>query len=239
MKILDDTREERKLTVRETAPAKPSPHEPGVRTAPHALLAMLNALDEATIEQIERVLNSELNAPTRPAEERERLLGALIARRAELGASPARADYDQHRPEGSAPSHVLVKTFGSWVRACRAAATEEAQGAGEQPARPLRPWPNPTRGRRRPADYTREEILRAVLRCAEVIGRIPTSNAYYGWVARQRRHARESGAETPRLPTQRSVERHFKGWGRVLETVEALPGSLGAHREPRREERPW
>jgi len=41
-----------------------------------------------------------------------------------------------------------------------------------------------------PRPYERDEIVRAVLKCAVAIGRMPSSNAYYEWAARERRRAK-------------------------------------------------
>ena len=104
MRLLDDTREKRVLTARGPALVQAARLEPDAQALPLSLLAMLNELDESALEQLERLLNSQLSDVPRAAEERESLLGALIEMRAELGGSPSRKNYDARRPDGSPTS---------------------------------------------------------------------------------------------------------------------------------------
>lgn len=183
---------------------------------------MLEALSPAGFREIERLLNARLHVELTRADEREDKLGLLIDLQRNHGRLPERALYDETRPPGGTMSRTLVKIYGTWTKACRAAATEAEQRGIDLEAsylKPLRPWANPTRTERRPSDYTREEILRAVIACVGEIGRIPTSNAYYDWAAQERRRARNVSAPIPRIPTQRSVERHFNGWDEVRAAI--------------------
>lgn len=193
--------------------------------APAPLLAMLDALSIPALREIERLLNARLSVEITPAEEREDKLAVLMRLQQTHGRRPERIIYDEVRPPGSTSSRRLVDIYGSWTKACRAAATEqERRGAPLPPhyLNPLRPWANPSRDERRPPSYTVEEVIRAVIACADEIGRIPTSNAYYDWAAQKRRRARQLGAPTPRVPTQRSVERHFSSWQEVREALETV-----------------
>ncbi len=158
------------------------------------------------------------------SDRREEELGLLHSMLEEAGCTEAgirripRIDYDARRSPPSPPSKVLVERYGSWLRACQAAAGLRAP-KGEQAGR--RPWSIRTLGNRRPPAYTRDEVLDAVRRCAVAVDRIPSSNVYYRWAAYWHRRAREEGAAPPRLPAQRSVERHFNSWSEVRAVVEA------------------
>lgn len=199
-------------------------------SAPAPLLAMLERLSPAALAQLERVLGARLHVALTPAEERESKLFFLIELQCEHGRTPQRQLYDRLKPAGAARSQTLVETHGSWVRACRAATAERERlghDVEEHYLEPLQPWKNPTRGRRRPPDYTDEEIIDAVIACAGEINRIPTSNAYYSWAADKRRRARANRSAPPlRIPTQRTIDRHFRGWDQVREaTLERLVSS--------------
>lgn len=200
--------------------------------APVSLLAMLDALSPPALREIERLLNARLYVEITPAEERGDKLALLMRLQQTHGRRPDRIVYDEIRPPGSTSSRRLVDIYGSWTKACRAAATEQDLRAAPLPPhylKPLRPWANPSRDERRPPSYTVEEIIRAVIACAGEIGRIPTSNAYYDWAAQKRRRARQLGAPPPRIPTQRSVERHFSSWDEVWVAVKKRLSSNQEH----------
>lgn len=180
-------------------------------TLPPAVMAMIEALEPDAAAELERVLAATLHVEATPLQERSDRFEQLIKLQAIHGSRLQRQTYDQLRPAGSTSSKTLVKAYGSWARACRAAETASDSQAG---LAPLQPWRNVTARRRRPT-YTREEIISAVLACAGEIGRLPSSGAYYKWAAQKRRRARQQGAPPPVIPTQRSVERHFKGWADV------------------------
>lgn len=190
-----------------------------------AVMAMIEALEPGAAAELERVLAAKLHVETTPSQERGDRLSQLIELQAIHGPRLQRNDYDRLRPAGSTASKTLVKVYGSWIRACRAAET-----ASDGPTRltPLQPWRNVTERRRRPA-YTREEIINAVLACGGEIGRFPSSSAYYAWAAQKRRRARQLGAPPPAIPTQRSVQRHFKGWAAVREAIASSNSSPEEH----------
>lgn len=184
-----------------------------------AVVAMLDALGPRALSELERVLGARLYVEVTPAQERGDRLQQLIALQTVHGPRLQRQLYDRLRPTGSTSSKTLVKTYGSWARACRAAQTASGAGATGQQLPSLQPWRNVAPGRRPPA-YTRDETIRAVLACAGEIGRLPSSSAYYAWANQKRRRARQRGAQPPRIPTQRSVGRHFESWGAVRSAVE-------------------
>jgi hypothetical protein len=201
-------------------------NDPGSVVLPASLDAMLDQLESSQIKRLEVVLRAKLRAAPTRREVREHELGALNAMLAEAGKlghprpRVARGDYDRDRPDDAPLSARLVDRYGSWFKACQAASSLKL-GGGTKGA--PRPWPNKNRGGTRGPQFTREEIIEAVIRCAAAVDRIPSSNLYYDWSARERRRARERGGRMPRLPAQGSVERHFDGWGEVkIAVTEAL-----------------
>lgn len=118
-------------------------------------------------------------------------------------------------PGRAAPA--WLSATGSWRKACAAAASLKLPGGTKGAARP---WSSKHRGGYRGPKFTRQEVIDAVLQCAAAVDRIPSSNVYYDWSARERRKARERGGHLPRLPAQASVERHFKSWREVRAAVE-------------------
>src|SRR5690606_23694128 len=190
------------------------------------VVTTLEDLGVSALRERERAFTSlpRRSAPT-PARRRteERVLLAQLVR-AELAERPPgdrrqprvpRTAYDRDRPPGAPSSRALVRRYGSWLAACRAAA---ALDAGEHVSSPGKPWATPSLGRRRNPGYTREEVIEAVIEVARRLDRDPshlTSTAYYSYVAEMRRIIAHRGAPPPRWPTQRSVERHFKSWSEL------------------------
>jgi hypothetical protein len=184
---------------------------------------MVNAMPLEAAEELDRALRSALAAPEpTPVARRELSLGPLAAmvvaelerRDPDDGRPPRipRRDYDRASPEGAPTSHVLVRKYGSWVEACRAA--HALPDKGRVPGG-SKPWQTPSLGRRRNRDYTPEEVFEAVIEVARRLGKAPgelSSHTYYAYVAEIRRRARQAGADPPRWPTQRSVERFFAVW---------------------------
>lgn len=195
------------------------------------LRAMIDTLPREALLELEAALASDLSPAPTASEARSQELGQVAAMLAELPVSArrlTRSTYDRQRTPEAPSSSTLVNRYGSWVRVRRAA---RALTDGDYSTTgTARAWATPTRGRRRPPDYTRGEVIRAVRRCAAAIGRPVdqlTSSAYYEWVAAERRRARERGAEPPRLPTQRSVERYFKSWASLRANAVSLRDSGG------------
>jgi hypothetical protein len=185
-------------------------------------MAMLDYLDENSLRRLYKVLSVTLLPAQTPREKHLDELGALhemLRAAGVLGSGQPRiprSDYDAQWLEGAPKSARLVERYGSWFKACRAAAGLEVRGGTKGAPRP---WSAPQRTQGRGKPFTREEVVEAVLRCAAAVGRVPSSNVYYQWSARQRQSARRRGATLPRLPAQGSVERHFDGWGEVREAV--------------------
>ena len=191
----------------------PDPDESDRRLGP--LVAMIQSLSPTTREELEAALAAMLGGVASGGQIQDgmhaHLLALLEAAGTEaFGMGPPwteRRRYDETRPEGAPKSRRLVSDHGSWLRVCKAAWRRRRDARAG--------FAGSSRQGRRPADYQRDEVVRAVRRCQLALGRTPSSSDYYAWVRRQRYFARERGAEPPRLPTQKSVERHFKGWAQV------------------------
>jgi hypothetical protein len=190
--------------------------------APGPLLAMIDALEPEAMREVALLLDTRLTPLVSAEERRFRELGFL----AEIldvpdardprspRTTPTRYYYDEHKPPGAPQAQRLCERYGSWTKACRA-----ARGLiGTEPG--ARAWTHGFTGKRKPPKYTRDEVIRAVLKCAAMIGRIPSSHAYYTWAARERGRAKQTG-KTVRYPAQRSVERFFKSWSAVRQAAEA------------------
>lgn len=201
---------------------------------PASLLAMLDQVDADSLQRLYKVLAVTLKPPPKPRQKHEDELGALHAMLMAAGVVESgqpripRRRYDAERPGGAPKSARLVERYGSWFKACRAAAGLNVP-AGTEGA--PRPWSAPQRTQGRGPRFTREEVIEAVVQCAAAAGRVPSSNVYYAWSAKQRKSARHRGATLPRLPAQRSVERHFRCWGEVRAAVQ---DRLAANAQPAR-----
>jgi len=143
-------------------------------------------------------------------------LGALEERPIRI----PREVYDAGRPPGGGvmTSAQLVDHHGSWLCACEAAAALAPDGSRRPGAERL-PWRNPTRGRERPAPYTKWEIIKTIRACAEALGEWPSCHAYEQWVMERRERALRAGTWPIRIPRDRVVERVFGGWAAAPEAA--------------------
>lgn len=195
---------------------------PEARQVPPALLAMVDALKPDPVREISVLLEARLCPPPAAATHRFDELGFLADMITDADAydagsprsTPKRDYYDMNKPPEAPNSQRLCERYGTWTKACRAASTLLGAPAcgGRSKARA---WSHGFGGGRRPADYTRDEVILAVLRCAAAISRMPSSHAYFTWAARRRREAKLKGA-SHRLPAPNSVYRHFASWEAVI-----------------------
>jgi hypothetical protein len=117
-------------------------------------------------------------------------------------------------PSGIPTSHTLVAAYGSWGRACRAAAAMRPDD-GRRITGGL-PWRQPLRRRTRTAAYTADEVAAAIRACALDLGRRPSSGDYLEWAARKQRTARRAGAVRPRYPSWTPIKRLFGSYRGAL-----------------------
>lgn len=218
-----------------TAVALAEDDDRGGRHSVEIILAMLEIASERTRREIQKLLAAELQPPPTAAEQRlaqlsflSSLINGPIPAGLEFGECK-REEYDKLRPLTAPSSRHLVETYGSWPRACRAAYGLQEDGSTTGPGRP---WPGARRGEPRPDQYTREEVIAAVRRCAAELSAAgitsaPTSWQYDEWVRRHKMEA-ERRSQTVRLPSAAVVYRLFptrctglSRWQVVLRSVEA------------------
>jgi hypothetical protein len=102
-----------------------------------------------------------------------------------------------------------------------------AEAEGRTRGRSHQAWPATPRGAPRMQPYTREEVIRAVRRCALELACRPSSTTYVRWSAGKRRLARVNNSNVHsnvRVPSIGAVYRHFPSggrarWRRVLEAA--------------------
>lgn len=178
---------------------------------------MLDLLDGPALLELKRALTGQLNERESPAERRARRLGPL----AELIATHAPAHtpriprtlYDAERPSSAISSGDLVLEYGSWVKVCRAAEGVLPDGRVRRGDK-NRPR-NPGIRIQTPA-YSRLEITNAIRRCAQWIGRRPTSAMYESWRESELRRVPAQRRPELRLPTLATIERQFGTWAAAL-----------------------
>jgi hypothetical protein len=183
--------------------------------------AMLRLLTPTGIAEIEHALRLQL-APRFPTPARQRrselgYLAELMDRSQRAGHHHIeRSTYDRDRPGDAPSSAALVRKFGSWRRACRAASSGLKVTGKKGGGAPL-PWIGGPPGSSRPPPYTREEVAAAIRACARDLGRRPTAYEYDRWVRTKRARARAAGTilRLPRLPEIHRVFPTGK-WRRAL-----------------------
>jgi hypothetical protein len=135
-----------------------------------------------------------------------------------------RESYDALRPAEVPSARALVRNYGSWVGACRAAEGLHLDGryaGGSKPWRTPRP---PAGGFVR---YAREEVRDAIRACARALHRAPSSADYKHWSGARRRFEQARGAD-PRIPSIDVVYKHWPGWREALAAAAITPDLLGA-----------
>jgi hypothetical protein len=186
------------------------------------MLAMLEALDDASLAEVDRATRLTLNPPPSPAERRVKELGFLASLLQQLPPRQSfgfpvlkRREYDKLRPASATSSAVLVRRYGSWNAACYAAYSLQPDGRRLGPGVP---WPS-SRGRPGVRQYTREEVLGALRQCQHELGRRPSERVFARWTREKRRDARKRGARV-RLPGPNVVYRYYPsacgGWRQAL-----------------------
>lgn len=178
---------------------------------------MLDLLDGPALMELKRALTGQLNERESPAERRARRLGPLaelIAAHAPAYASRIpRTLYDAQQSPAVPSSHELVEEYGAWVKVCRAAEGVLPDGRVRRGDK-NRPR-NPGIRIQTPA-YSRLEITNAIRRCAQRIGRRPTSRMYETWREGELRRVPAERRPQLRMPTLATIERQFGTWAAAL-----------------------
>jgi hypothetical protein len=177
------------------------------------MLAMIEALDDRSLVELDRAIGLTLAPPPTPAGRRLAELGFLASILNQIRARPGvgfavveRKKYDKIRPAAAPSSAILVRRYGSWYGACYAAYGLQSDGRWTGPGRP---WPS-SWGLPAMKPYTREEVLAALRQCQLELGRRPSVPVFTRWTREKRRDARARGA-TIRLPSPSVVYRYWPG----------------------------
>ena len=189
-----------------------------VATAIARLVQNRDAFPERAAEDLKRLLGHELAAPPREARRWDNLalLVTLIVERE--GLLPTAGDYEAARTsrETDAPAaSTLVKRFGSWLAALKAAAGLISM---QRHQRAL------AERQRKHATYRPSESAVAIARFHRTFGTWPTQVEYTEWSLISRRAARSCGAPDPRLPAGGTAAKHFGSFDRALAAAKSLYG---------------
>lgn len=169
----------------------------GVSEVARALASISGALPAPTRKQLAAMLAHTIAAP-QPGEIRGRRLGLIC----EMVAAPGKigvAEYERLRgertDEGWPAASTLIEHFGSWPTVLSLALRLQNE---PQRSQAVRASHRPLRDENQ-SDYTREEVLAAIRRAIDVIGRTPTFGEYLEIRRVLRDHARRTGSELPRM----------------------------------------
>lgn len=182
---------------------------------PSIVHALISVTPAPALEEVERALRGRFRGVDKARVRRLRelrLLSVLLAENEHLllgGDAPyvpsdvydierrARAQAGDAAATEAPTSSKLRTRFGSWMRACAAAASIDDDGCfvGAR-----QPWPHGTIGRRGASiPYTRDEVCQAIRDCAFAIKRVPSSAQYTEWRQGHVARLRAQGI-TPRIP---------------------------------------
>jgi hypothetical protein len=174
------------------------------------------AFPDHAAEDLKRLLGHNLAAPPREARRWDNLalLAKVIVERE--GLLPTASDYENARTsrEADAPAaSTLVKRYGHWLAALRAAANLiSVEHHGQAPAEKRRHHPR----------YRPNDSAAALARCFRIFSTWPTQVEYTEWSLIRRRAARACGAPDPRLPAGDTVARHYGSFDRALAAAKSL-----------------
>lgn len=215
------------------------------------LHAMIGELSIEAVWELERALSNQLRRQPTAAERRVRELGFLAQLLAEQGHKPApaaaddedslppelrpareaptfttvsRAIYDTLKPPEAPDSGTLVKHYGSWRKACRAADGLKPDGRTTGPGKPWRT--------RRGRIYTREEVIEAIRACAFSLLRRPSSSDYYRWYCARRQFLLRVGSPEPVI-TLPVIQARLGSWPHALAAAAITDADLAAWRADR------
>lgn len=186
--------------------------ENGASEVAVALATLVPALPEATAEHLRILLAQDLALRSR-AELRHARLGLLIDLVSDgTGLVPAVDDYERARAERAAAGEewphasTLSRVYGHWSAAVGAAMALLERPTGATPGQAVRPGP----------PYTRDEILRAICTCRQVLGYWPAPWELSEYGRLRREQARVAGRPDPRIPQRSTVLKHFGTWESAL-----------------------
>jgi hypothetical protein len=175
---------------------------------------ILPGVNDSTLKELRSLVAYSLAAPS-SSELREQRLGLLVEI---VAAGPARIplgeEYESERASRMEsgeewPSRSqLSRAYGSWLLAVSAAMElDRPRGDTLPPSYQARP----VSGRR----HTRQDAIRAIVRCRDEIGIWPTQSDYLQWRRILRHTGRLYGPREPRLPDTKVLRRLFGSWTRA------------------------
>jgi len=181
----------------------------GVSEVARAFASIAGALPAATRHQLGALLSHTIAAPT-GQQIRARRLGLVC----ELVSAPGRLgieDYSRLRAERAdedwPAASTLIEHFGSWPTVLGLALRLQIEGHQSYPIRASHRYLG-----QRGAAYSREEVMLAIQRAADVIGRVPSLSEYIEIRRVLVAHARVTGNERPRLPDKGVITRLFDSY---------------------------
>lgn len=215
------------------------PPEPERDVQVAALLPMLDALGPLACAELERALRLTIRpAAIDPVDTRVQELGALaelLVAEGEQAGDPddwpgvpivARRRFEQLH--GQSQADAMVRRYGSWLAACRAAASLRVDGRCAGPGRPWVIRPAVRDGHFR---WTADACLSFVRQCALELGRRPTSKEYNRW---RRQLTETPGRQNTRAPWPKTICAHVDpSWPAVLERCGVTDAELAAVRAAR------
>jgi hypothetical protein len=191
----------------------------GASEVAQALAALAPALPEKTLQDVRRLLAQSIAAPGAGAR-REARLGLLLRLVATGSAEvPTVETYQRARNDAEArgenwPTHsTLIRAYGHWLAAVRAAMRLHFEGASARVAASHR---HAFRHR----NYTRDEILTALDRCRAALEDWPTQWEYEEWAFLVRQRAQTAGLADPRLPVLKPIRRYFGTFAAAIEAAQ-------------------
>lgn len=195
---------------------------------------ILPGVSEPTLRELRSLLAYSLSAPS-SSELREQRLGLLVEMIARAPARiPLGEEYESQRAGRIAsgeewPSRSqLSRAYGSWLLAVSAAMElDRPRGDTLPPSYQARP----VSGRR----HTRQDAIRAIVRCHDEIGTWPTQSDYLQWRRILRHTGRLYGPGEPRLPDIKALRRLFGSWTRARDVAKywSRPWQLAQRRQER------
>jgi hypothetical protein len=180
---------------------------------------ILPGVSGSTLKELRSLVAYSLAAPS-SSELREQRLGLLVSI---VAAAPTRIplgeEYESKRASRTERGEVwpsrsqLSRAYGSWLLAV-SAAMELDRPRGHIP--PPSYQARPVSGRR----HTREDAIRAIVRCHDEIGAWPTQSDYLQWRRILRHTGRLYGPGEPRLPDTKALRRLFGSWTRARDAAQ-------------------
>jgi hypothetical protein len=181
---------------------------------------LVRRLDVNAREQLRQLLGHDLAVPS-VGERREAVLGLLIELVSDgSGVVPTVAEYAAARSREAAvgrdwPSPSMLSAhFGDWLGAVRSATLLVVRGPASRVPASRGAWFD------RPAEYSRDEVCRAIAQCADSSGEWPSDVLFTEWRRTVRLVALAAGCtDEVRVPGRKAMMRHFGTYSNALDAA--------------------